>query len=79
MFSLVISIARKLRMETRIQVSTMYMYKYFPKNLFIRIQIRRQNIGSEVTIDVEVPWYGKYGLYNHFHDETKGRTIRWVF
>ena len=54
--------------------------KYFSTNLLIRIEIRRENIGSEahLTVDVEAPWYGKYGLYNHFHAESKGRIIRYL-
>ena len=46
-----------------------------------RIQIRRGNagLGEPLTVDVEKPWYGNYGLYNHFHAKAKGRTIRYAF
>ena len=47
-------------------------------DLLIRIDIKREDVGPEVrlTVDVKTPWFGKYGLYNHFHAETKGRTVR---
>ena len=47
--------------------------------LFFSIEIRRVDLKSKAsfTVDLKIPWYGKYGLYNHFHAETKENTIRY--
>ena len=63
-------------METRIQVFKQSLFALLIKminDLLIRIDIKRE---IRLTVDVKTPWFGKYGLYNHFHAETKGRTVR---
>ena len=34
--------------------------------------------GSSIQVTVNKPWYGDYGLYDHFHEEIQERRIRLV-
>lgn len=36
------------------------------------------NNAGQVTVDQSLPWYSKFGLYNHFSVETQNNTVKFV-
>ena len=47
--------------------------------LFNSVEIERKvGENSELSVALNKPWYGDFGLYNHFHQQIDGLTLRSV-
>ena len=33
---------------------------------------------EKLLVEHSHPWYSKFGIYNHFHTQTEGRTVRFI-
>ena len=65
-------------MEAWVQVKSFTVLFCLLKVAISRIVVQRESSTEKIEVKINKPWYGDFGLYNHFHQETQGNTVRIV-